>query len=470
MARERRHRSSCSAAGSPTTTIRTTSRSPSSTRETERRARTSRRPRPTASSRRPAPRRGRPPARRSTGSSSTRCSTRRSSFRSSTTWTTGSRAPACGVFSSAAPRPTSTTPSSARPRASAERAPARPDGRRDPPRARSPASSGPSIPPLCETLEHSEVAPSLFETLTRALDGTRIVPWIASEVLTENDGRRYRFRLRPGVRFHDGRRLTARDVRSSWERLLLTHDREPVAALAHPRRTAAASTARPPTSRASTSSRRASSSSTSRSPSPSSRPSSPTRRPRSCRRGPVRSGATAAEGVVGTGPFRIVSFDPGRRLELERNPTYWREGYPRCDGIVFRFGVSSRGDPQRVPRREVLARRRPAPRRRRSVPARSPVRLPLPGEPAPDDLLRDVQHAAGARSATWSCAAASCAPSTSPASSAAPSEGSPFRRTASSRRACSATRRRAGVRPGVGGLRLRRTAPSRRRSPARRSS
>ena len=77
-------------------------------------------------------------------------------------------------------------------------------------------------PALCETLEQSEVAPSLFETLTRALEGTRIVPWLASEVLTESDGRRYRFRLRPGVRFHDGRRLTARDVRYSWERLLMT--------------------------------------------------------------------------------------------------------------------------------------------------------------------------------------------------------------------------------------------------------
>ena len=51
-------------------------------------------------------------------------------------------------------------------------------------------------------------------------------------------------------------------------------------------------------------------------------------------------GATGEEGAVGTGPFRIVSFEPGRRLELERNPTYWRGGYPRSDGIVFRFGVS----------------------------------------------------------------------------------------------------------------------------------
>src|SRR5262249_5800695 len=77
-------------------------------------------------------------------------------------------------------------------------------------------------PTLCETLEQSEVVPCLFETLMRAVEGTRIVPWLASEVRTEADATRYRFRLRPGLRFHDGRRLTTRDVRASWERLLLT--------------------------------------------------------------------------------------------------------------------------------------------------------------------------------------------------------------------------------------------------------
>ena len=51
-------------------------------------------------------------------------------------------------------------------------------------------------------------------------------------------------------------------------------------------------------------------------------------------------GTTLREGVVGTGPFRVVAFEPGRRLELERNPGYWRDGYPRSDGLVFRFGVS----------------------------------------------------------------------------------------------------------------------------------
>src|SRR5262249_61777854 len=52
-------------------------------------------------------------------------------------------------------------------------------------------------------------------------------------------------------------------------------------------------------------------------------------------------GATVREGAIGTGAFRVVSFEPGRRLELERNPYYRRADRPRGEGIVFHFGVSS---------------------------------------------------------------------------------------------------------------------------------
>ena len=52
-------------------------------------------------------------------------------------------------------------------------------------------------------------------------------------------------------------------------------------------------------------------------------------------------GSSWRDGAVGTGPFRVVRFEPGRRLELERNPHYWRDGYPRAEGLVFRFGASS---------------------------------------------------------------------------------------------------------------------------------
>ena len=56
--------------------------------------------------------------------------------------------------------------------------------------------------------------------------------------------------------------------------------------------------------------------------------------------GTRRVSGTWRDQCVGTGPFRVVSFEPGRRLQLEKNPHYWREGYPRSNGIIFRFGMS----------------------------------------------------------------------------------------------------------------------------------
>ena len=142
---------------------------------------------------------------------------------------------------------------------------------------------------LSVTAEDSEVHPTVFETLTWAVEGTRIVPWLASEVIMENEGTRFRFRLRPGVRFHDGRRLTARDVRHSFERLL-ANPQSAARGCCLPSVEPSFSRAPRPTSRGSTSSRERSSSSIWRSPSPSSPPCSPTRRRRSSRRGPGSSG------------------------------------------------------------------------------------------------------------------------------------------------------------------------------------
>ena len=68
--------------------------------------------------------------------------------------------------------------------------------------------------------EQAETMPLVFETLTRDVEGGRVVPWLASEVIPEDGGARFRFRLRRGVRFHDGRALSARDVRYSFERVL----------------------------------------------------------------------------------------------------------------------------------------------------------------------------------------------------------------------------------------------------------
>ncbi len=38
---------------------------------------------------------------------------------------------------------------------------------------------------------------------------------------------------------------------------------------------------------------------------------------------------------IGTGPFKFVSFSPGDGVVLERNDDYWREGLPYLDGVQF---------------------------------------------------------------------------------------------------------------------------------------
>ena len=194
-------------------------------------------------------------------------------------------------------------------------------------------------PSLAATVEDGEVIPNIFESLTVEV-GARIVPWLAAEFRMEEGGRRYRFRLREDVRFHDGRRLTARDVRYSFERFLANpasisrmfytnikgarallngeardltgfriqsaHDftielEEPISFF--PAMVSYSAAAIIP-------------------------------------EGSERFGGNWQEGCVGTGPFRVVKFTPGQRLELERNKNYWRKGYPKSESLVFSFGVA----------------------------------------------------------------------------------------------------------------------------------
>jgi len=195
-------------------------------------------------------------------------------------------------------------------------------------------------PSLTTTVEQAETLPSVFETLTRATQDARVVPWLASEVAPEAEGMRFRFRLRAGVRFHNGRPVTARDVRHSYERLLANRESESrwfLSPVRGAKRILSGEAADLEGFRIV----------------------SPSEfiieleKPVSFFPALISYGATAIvpegtrhiggslrEGAIGTGPFRVVAFEPGRRLELERNPHYWREGLPRSEGIVFRFGLS----------------------------------------------------------------------------------------------------------------------------------
>jgi ABC-type transport system substrate-binding protein len=194
-------------------------------------------------------------------------------------------------------------------------------------------------PASMATFEQADTVPLVFETLTRDVEGGRVVPWLASEVIPEEGGMRFRFRLRRGVRFHDGRALSARDVRYSFERMLqkgtssgrfllatirgaqslidgkasdlegfhIVSPSEFVIELEQPLSFFPVLVSYPGVG--------------------------------IVPEGTGAIGESWRKGCIGTGPYRVASFEPGKRLELERNPAYWREGCPKNEGIVFRFGV-----------------------------------------------------------------------------------------------------------------------------------
>jgi len=197
-----------------------------------------------------------------------------------------------------------------------------------------------SLDPAANNLvSHHEVVSNIFETLTRLDEHARIRPWLAESCEALQGGRAYRFRLRRGLRFHDGRRVTSRDVRYSFERLLLLPNelhflllpiqgaralaegetktlqgfrilspRDFLIELHRPLIFFPALLTHPGTAIV-----------------------------------PEELDSFAGrwrDGVCGSGPFRIVGFEPGRRLDLERNPSYWRPGWPKCDRLVFHCQTS----------------------------------------------------------------------------------------------------------------------------------
>ena len=153
-----------------------------------------------------------------------------------------------------------------------------------------------------------------------------IIPDLATDWSWNEDGTELTFRLREGVKWHDGHPFTANDVKCTWD-LLLGRSQEKLRA--NPRKawyqnlvevtadgefTAIFHLHRPqPAIIALLASGYA--------------PVYPCHvSPRDMRQHPI-----------GTGPFKFVEFKPNEYIKVTRNPDYWKKGRPYLDGIEYKI-------------------------------------------------------------------------------------------------------------------------------------
>jgi peptide/nickel transport system substrate-binding protein len=77
-----------------------------------------------------------------------------------------------------------------------------------------PFSMNPFSSPVSQTIYYGQF---VFDGLTRPDDQLRPIPSLAESWTIDPDGLGYTFKLRRGVKFHDGNELTSADVKKSWE-------------------------------------------------------------------------------------------------------------------------------------------------------------------------------------------------------------------------------------------------------------
>jgi len=151
-----------------------------------------------------------------------------------------------------------------------------------------------------------------------------IVPDLALSWAWSNDAKELTFKLREGVRWHDGKPFTAADVQCTWDLIL---GKSPIRLRINPRKSwywnldhVAAKGDDEVVFRL--------------------------KQPQPAFIALLASGlspiypchvppADMRQHPIGTGPFKFVSYHPNESIKLVRNPDYWKPGRPYLDGIEW---------------------------------------------------------------------------------------------------------------------------------------
>ena len=168
---------------------------------------------------------------------------------------------------------------------------------------------------------------SLFDGLMDYKPGTMdLVPDLAESYEIAPDGLTYTFKLRPGVKFHNGRALVAEDIKYSIERVLDPATQSPgagffgsIAGIEAPDpQTVVFKLSRPDATFLHVMAINFA---------------------HAVPKEEVEKyGADFGKHPVGTGAFKLADWTLGQQLVLERNPDYYKPGLPHLDKITFEVG------------------------------------------------------------------------------------------------------------------------------------
>lgn len=170
------------------------------------------------------------------------------------------------------------------------------------------------------------IGPKVVEGLLTFDYDLNPLPQLATEWSVSEDGRRYTFKLRPNVTWHDGKDFTSADVAFSVLRLKEAHPRgritfQHVTDVETPDPLTAIIVLSDPAPFLLTAL------SASESPVVPKHIFEPL---------PAADGQTLAT-AIGTGPFKLTEWVPGSHLIFDRNPNYWDAGKPYLDRVVLRI-------------------------------------------------------------------------------------------------------------------------------------
>jgi len=169
-----------------------------------------------------------------------------------------------------------------------------------------PASLDPAAEVISVTPQGRNLSRLLFDTLVTTDDFGRLQPALATSWESDSNFQRWQFRLRNGVKFDDGSALTADFVAS----LLKTSNKDWAVSSVNDAIVIQLSFPDPDLAAELAQSNNA-------------------------------IFKRLASKVSGTGPFRVSSFEPSKKLTLAANEDYW-SGRPFLDSIEIEFGVLSR--------------------------------------------------------------------------------------------------------------------------------